>query len=1020
MHSSRCCFDTKMITVSIARVMELPCYASSGLFEELHSADVDSEIAVPEMYYTENMAPTSSATMDHLLLAASYWHFKTLPALALLYLWAHGHVGTYSLPTCYMAQDLRDDLGPLISGDELPHHWAIRHDQFNLLQELVAAAETPAAFGVEQWPRVFLPITLSALPIREEINTPATQLILAAKYGAAGCFDTLLKQNGADCETSRRCAEMICERDHVAMLRAMWSSGTLEQLNSNARESIACCCAIYNSPACMRFLTECFVEAFTKNDWVSWNAAAHGNMSCLQIAHASACAARAPGVLPYSWPHDQKYMLQLKNVSSTFGSVCYAAARCGHMECLQFALHHKYPCGPYLYHGAAEGGHVEIIQFLHEVAKVNWDFSATRVCANAQTLKYLLANGCPYEESALPVEYASRGQLDCLRVVVPLSNGSTDYAAAAAAANSSLDCLRFLLEETNCHVAEHIMQAAARACSLECIQYLLSRGCNWCKDICLLLAREGHTGIQCLRFAVENGAPVSPAVSLICAYHGRTECLRFLHAHGKPLSPRACEHACRIGDIALLRLLHELGCAWDEHSLTVAFDRGHIECMQFLLEKDCPAPRDGLRCNSRCGLHHAASIPHLLRTGRADLLAENVLSCAAGRGHTKCMQALLDVETSPAAAAAPPAAMAKCAVQAARWGRADVLHMLYTDYNCPVEINAAEAACRHGHGAALDEIFTAAAVRKEAAAVFSPALTLLATRSGSVPCMLICAANNCGVPPGVFVAAVDSGVLSTVKAAKDIGGICTSQCSLRAVVRRNQAMLHYLHTQCMCPSDGRACALAAERGDLDMLRECFNLKLTWDERTMDAAARAGSIHCLAFAHQNGCPFSVHAVIRNAARSGSIDALKYANEMCAKSKVEVDDILAIAARSGSVECMEYVLDRCGGRFTCAVCANAALLNNPSCLRFAREKGCPWDSETVENAALSRVTLSCLYFALENDCPISSQAVAFAHLAKNYSAQRALRKHKNKTLPYSSRFDTSYRLEFRKRWNKLFKQ
>jgi hypothetical protein len=100
------------------------------------------------------------------------------------------------------------------------------------------------------------------------------------------------------------------------------------------------------------------------------------------------------------------------------------------------------------------------------------------------------------------------------------------------------------------------------------------------------------------------------------------------------------------------------------------------------------------------------------------------------------------------------------------------------------------------------------------------------------------------------------------------------------------------------------------------------------------AACCGSLDCLRYAHENGCPWDAKTTSW-AANAGHLDCLKYAHENGCPWNTHTTDW---AADGGHLDCLKY----------------------------AHENGCPWSTTTTSRAA-ERRQLDCLYYAYEQGCP-----------------------------------------------------
>lgn len=130
------------------------------------------------------------------------------------------------------------------------------------------------------------------------------------------------------------------------------------------------------------------------------------------------------------------------------------------------------------------------------------------------------------------------------------------------------------------------------------------------------------------------------------------------------------------------------------------------------------------------------------------------------------------------------------------------------------------------------------------------------------------------------------------------------------------------------------CAIAANRGDLDILRELRRKNYAWDALTLTSAAANGHLDVLGWALENGCLWD-QKTCREAASGGHLETLKWAREN-------------------------------GFPWDEETCAHAALGGHLEVLKWARENGCPWDGNTRAYATYGGHA-EVLKWARENDCP-----------------------------------------------------
>lgn len=192
-----------------------------------------------------------------------------------------------------------------------------------------------------------------------------------------------------------------------------------------------------------------------------------------------------------------------------------------------------------------------------------------------------------------------------------------------------------------------------------------------------------------------------------------------------------------------------------------------------------------------------------------------------------------------------------------------------------------------------------------------------------------------------------------------------------------------------------ACTAAAAGGHLKMLKLLRDRQFAWNAETLTTAAKHGSLPCLQFLRESGCPCDDLGACGNAATGGFLDCLRYLRESGCRCD---HSTCRGAALGGSLPCLKYLHksgclweeDTCSeaaycGQFKCLVyahehgcawtsetCANAARGSNLDCLRYAHQNGCPWDEQTCYYAAQDIASADCLMYARNNGCPWDVEA------------------------------------------------
>nr|UDO47253.1 ankyrin repeat protein [Pandoravirus massiliensis] len=200
----------------------------------------------------------------------------------------------------------------------------------------------------------------------------------------------------------------------------------------------------------------------------------------------------------------------------------------------------------------------------------------------------------------------------------------------------------------------------------------------------------------------------------------------------------------------------------------------------------------------------------------------------------------------------------------------------------------------------------------------------------------------------------------------------------------------------------------------------------WDEAACSAAASHGRIACLAFLHENGCPWDAWTLV-GADCNGHLDCGDYARARGCPEEPLVEmraddpsagrnwircahehrllgsdwrpppdrphghdapyigtlfyayqhgiwseaDICSEAARSGHLLFLIYA-KACGMRWCADACTQAASRGRLDCLRYLHEQECPWDVHTMRLGVASRDDAVFAYLR-DHGCPVDDSAV-----------------------------------------------
>ncbi|CAL6418589.1 unnamed protein product [Bathycoccus prasinos] len=156
---------------------------------------------------------------------------------------------------------------------------------------------------------------------------------------------------------------------------------------------------------------------------------------------------------------------------------------------------------------------------------------------------------------------------------------------------NKLELLKWAREEKKCTWDGWTIAAAAKQGNLEMIKYCVANECPISTGACADAALEGQ--LECLKYLREEAkAPWTWGTAYWAAQNGHLHILEYLvERKYDQYNELACSNAAENGHLDCLKYLHETAKApWNKEAVRKA----HPECLQYLLDNDCPLP-DGWR-----------------------------------------------------------------------------------------------------------------------------------------------------------------------------------------------------------------------------------------------------------------------------------------------------------------------------------------------------------------------------------------------------------------------------------------
>ncbi len=163
------------------------------------------------------------------------------------------------------------------------------------------------------------------------------------------------------------------------------------------------------------------------------------------------------------------------------------------------------------------------------------------------------------------------------------------YFCWRVAETNKLELLKWIREEKKCEWDEETISIAARQGNLEMVKYCVANECPIDEDACAYAASNGH--LECLKYLREEAkAPWDSRTASWAAFNGHLHILEYLvERKFDKYNTYACEDAAKKGHFDCLKYLHETAKAqWDSEAVEGAHN--HLECLQYLLDNNCPLP----------------------------------------------------------------------------------------------------------------------------------------------------------------------------------------------------------------------------------------------------------------------------------------------------------------------------------------------------------------------------------------------------------------------------------------------
>ena len=165
------------------------------------------------------------------------------------------------------------------------------------------------------------------------------------------------------------------------------------------------------------------------------------------------------------------------------------------------------------------------------------------------------------------------------------------YFCWKVAQTNKLELLKWAREEKKCEWDKWTINVAAGQSNLEMVKYCVANECPIDTWACARAAENGQ--LECLKYIREEvKAPWDSVTAYLAAQSGHLHILEYLvERKYDQYDEWACELVAKFGYLDCLKYLHETAkWPWNYLAVGEAHKKNQTECVQYLLDNNCPLP----------------------------------------------------------------------------------------------------------------------------------------------------------------------------------------------------------------------------------------------------------------------------------------------------------------------------------------------------------------------------------------------------------------------------------------------
>jgi hypothetical protein len=250
---------------------------------------------------------------------------------------------------------------------------------------------------------------------------------------------------------------------------------------------------------------------------------------------------------------------------------CYRAAKNGHLQCLRFLCENADRPDTQISEGARASRDARILRN----SRIPRDALADCVVGRLVATRPMPIAKEPKRDTANVYTFAgaaSGGHLDCIEYLHSIRCPCDAKIFESAAKNGHLECIKYLIEhEYPCDESACI--AAARGGYLDCVKYMHENGCPWNEWAYIAAAENGHLAV--IMYLRESRCVPTEGAYLAAAGNGHFDCIEYMYVNEFPVPDNICDAAARGRNLRCLQYMHEQGFQCDEDTCASAAKGAH-------------------------------------------------------------------------------------------------------------------------------------------------------------------------------------------------------------------------------------------------------------------------------------------------------------------------------------------------------------------------------------------------------------------------------------------------------------